>query len=48
LTEKFYEILDSEEIQIFLREPSIPEPAKQQLKEGYNQMLRKLGLKELD
>jgi CubicO group peptidase (beta-lactamase class C family) len=47
LIKQLYSTLNNE-IQIFLREPGIPEPAKQQLKEGYNQMLRKLGLKELE
>ncbi|MGD2086969.1 MAG: serine hydrolase [Candidatus Aminicenantes bacterium] len=43
---QLYNTLNNE-IQLFLRDPMIPESLKQQLKEGYNQMLKKLGLKEI-
>jgi CubicO group peptidase (beta-lactamase class C family) len=36
------------EIYIILRDPTLPETLKQQLKEGYNTMLKKLGLKEIE
>jgi len=43
---QLYNTLNNE-IQLLLRDPMIPESLKQQLKEGYNQMLKKLGLKEI-
>jgi hypothetical protein len=43
---QLYNTLNNE-IQLFLRDPMIPESLKQQLKQGYNQMLKKLGLKEI-
>lgn len=36
------------EIRMLLGNPSMPEPYKEQIKASYNQMLRKLGLKELE
>ncbi len=47
LIKQLYNVLNNE-IRLFLRTPGIPEAAKQQLKEGYNSMLKKLGLKEID
>lgn len=47
LIKKLHNTLNNE-IRLFLRNPGIPEPVKQQLKDGYNSMLRKLGLKEID
>ncbi len=47
LIKKMHNTLNNE-IRLFLRLPGIPEPVKQQFKEGYNSMLKKLGLKEID
>lgn len=47
LVKKLYKTLNNE-IRLFLRAPGVPEGAKQVLKEGYNSMLRKLGLKEIE
>jgi hypothetical protein len=44
---KMYSTLNNE-IRIILRNPMIPDSFKQQLKEGYNSMLKKLGLKEIE
>jgi CubicO group peptidase (beta-lactamase class C family) len=47
LIKNLYRTLNNE-IRLLLRLPDIPEPVKQQLKESYNSMLRKLGLEEID
>lgn len=44
---KMYSTLNNE-IRIILRNPMIPESFKKELKDGYNSMLKKLGLKEID
>ncbi|NIM12369.1 MAG: serine hydrolase [Candidatus Aminicenantes bacterium] len=44
---KMYSTLNNE-IRIILRNPMIPESFKKELKDGYNSMLKKLGLKEIE